>query len=1135
MKRPVTISIASAVLMLFALLGALLPGWLGLESPLERWILRGGLWLLGLIGAALVFWWLKSRESAPAAEPEGADEIDVTVSAAKTRLAGARGKAGARFGRLPLILVTGPAGAAKTTVVTRSGMEPELLAGEVYRGDAVVPTQALNVWFAQNHLVVEAGGRIASDAGRWRRMLRHVQPNRLAAVFSKGKQAPRLVVVCFGCDDLLKPGAAESVPAAAQKLRARLAEVAQQLGIRLPVYVLFTKADRLPYFEDFVRNLTRDEAHDVLGATLPILPSGNVGQYAERESRRLSDAFHSVFRGLAMRRLDVMPRETQDLMRAGVYEFAREFRKVESLATQFMLDLCRPSQLGVSPFLRGFYFTGVRAVFMHDAAAPHPPQPAAGGMAMDATGVFDPRMLQRGAAPATPAAGSRKVPEWTFLDRVFKEVVLRDGVAQGVTGGGTKVNFLRRVSIGTVAASFFMLSILMTRSFCGNRDLLNRTRLAVEGSRSLVRTGPLPDLDALQRLDALRVQSEALNRWARQGNPLRLNWGLYAGNRAQPEIRRLYFERFDTLLWDPTRSALNGWLAGLPPTPAENSSYDASYDALKAYLVTTALPDSARADFLAPVLMRHWQTIGAADSVRQGVAHAQFGFFADELPHGNPFPHQADQSQIQRTRGFLRAFSGADQLYRYLLTLSREGLTPVRWPDATVRNEFVVPGEFTRPGWDKAQLALSDVQRLLNREPWVVGEAAVSSDEMIRLERALRDRYTAEYVATWIRFLNAGSVAPFSGVGDAATKLRTLTSNPYPLLGMIGIASSNTNVDTVLVGKAFSPSHTVAAPSVATPTEAGGKYIASLTTLQGAVQQVSDAQGAMRDQAQMQASTAAQMVRGEVSALALTFDPQGQAQIVGAAIRRLLESPIINAESAIGRVSIDEMNAGGAGFCQAFRQVGNKFPFNPRASTEATIDEVSALFAPGSGALWTFYNDRLQNLLSRQGSQYVPRVGVPTQLNPGFVTYFNYLAQVSTALYNENVEGPQLFMQLRMQTSFNVPDINLTLSRPLRFTQTQPTAPPFEWNGAPSPARLVARVENDDVVVVDVPAGPWAVFRLFYAAALQRRSAGLWTVTWRPPGQQVAIAGELSMEDGLPILQSGSLSRVGQCVATIAR
>ena len=36
---------------------------------------------------------------------------------------------------------------------------------------------------------------------------------------------------------------------------------------------------------------------------------------------------------------------------------------------QFLVDLARPSHLGTNPFLRGFYFTGVRPVVVDDVAA----------------------------------------------------------------------------------------------------------------------------------------------------------------------------------------------------------------------------------------------------------------------------------------------------------------------------------------------------------------------------------------------------------------------------------------------------------------------------------------------------------------------------------------------------------------------------------------------------------------------------------------------------------------------------------------------------------------------------------------------------------------------------------------------
>ena len=42
-------------------------------------------------------------------------------------------------------------------------------------------------------------------------------------------------------------------------MHARLGDISQTLGIALPVYVLFTKADRLPFFLDYVRNLSNEE------------------------------------------------------------------------------------------------------------------------------------------------------------------------------------------------------------------------------------------------------------------------------------------------------------------------------------------------------------------------------------------------------------------------------------------------------------------------------------------------------------------------------------------------------------------------------------------------------------------------------------------------------------------------------------------------------------------------------------------------------------------------------------------------------------------------------------------------------------------------------------------------------------
>lgn len=1132
--------LVAAVFAVFFLFGLLLPRLLGLEQPADRWILRGGLWLLGTVAALLLwFWRMPPARAAAAAEPEKGDEIDVLLSAARSRLAAAREGAAARFAENPILLVAGTGASAKTTMITRSGLEPELLAGEVYRGDAVVPTPAVNVWFAQGNIIVEAAGRLAGEAGRWGRLIREIRPNRLKAMLPGGKQAPRAVVICFGCDELLKPGASEAVPAAAHKLRARLAEASQQLGIRLPVYVLFTKADRLPYFEDFVRNFTTDEAREVLGVTLTVPQQGAVGSYAERESGRIAAAFGTLFRGLALRRLEVLPRETRDDVRAGAYEFPREFRKVTDLATQFLLDLCRPSQLGVSPFLRGFYFTGVRAVYVHDVgAAPPQPGPSSSASAMDATAVFDPRLLQQQAAPApTRAAGSRKVPEWVFHERVFRDVILKDDIARGITAGGTRVNLLRRSAFAAATAALVVLTIGFTWSFFANRGLLRDTRAAVEGARGLASVTPLPDLATLQGLDGLRARSERLNRQAREGHRFSLGWGLYAGDAIQPAVRQLYFQRFGQLQWNRTIQALNDSLGGLQPTPTAADAYEPTFDALKAYIVMSTRPDQSTREFLAPVLMRFWTGGAPVEEDRAALAAAQFGFYADELPWGNPYQLAVNDQLVARTQGYLCGFSGSDQFYRMLLGQAAAASAPVRWSDATVRNDMVVPAEFTRAGWEQAQSMLGDVQALFERESWVVGECTVEPAQRAQLEQTLRARYDADYIAHWIRFLQAGRVAGYASLEDAASKLAMLSTNQSPLIRMLGVVADNTAVDTMLVGRAFLPVHQVVPANATALTDAAGRYLTGLTGLQAAVAQVASAAGPMRTQAMLAAGPSVQQVKAEVSGLARAFSTEGEARVVGAAVSTLLQSPVTSVESMMGAVPAQEANAKGQAFCGPFDQVLGKYPFNPRSATEAGLDEIINVFQPGQGALWSFYETDLQELLMRQGTRFVARAGSSPQADRGFVDFFNRAAEISRALFDDSGDGPAVVFLLRPQTSPQVSEVSVSLDgQSGRFTQTQAAARTFEWRGSGSTgASIAVRVGDADVQVARVDPGPWAVFRLFQQASKFERQGSGWLVEWQVPGRPLTLAADLSFEKGQPIFQREYLARLGQCVRRIAR
>jgi type VI secretion system protein ImpL len=429
------------------------------------WLVRGALWLLGAVVAVLVGRRLLTR-GAPAAG--AGDELGPLFAAARRRLVEAR----LRPDALPVVLVAGPSGSAKTTVLQHAGLEPELLAGEGVRPIAPAPTATANLWYGGRALVVEAGGRWLGDAARWERLGHLLRLPWRRTAFS-GSAPPRVAVVCVGCDELMRPGGVDALGQLGRQLRERLGELARGLGTQLPVYVLFTKADLLPHFTEYVQGLPAADADQVLGATLPIEPAPATG-WADHARMRIQGAMDGIFRGLAGRRLELLEHAYGSESGGAVYEFPRTFRKLGPAVQELLVELARPSSLQVSLFLRGFYFTGVRPVTVDDAPlvdatawggrAAHAPVRAA-AVAADATAVFHdgagmlaaPSMAHAspfGPPPlGAPAGGGRRVPHWTFLRRIFSDVVLVDATAHRLGRAAARVNAPRRALLGAAAAA----------------------------------------------------------------------------------------------------------------------------------------------------------------------------------------------------------------------------------------------------------------------------------------------------------------------------------------------------------------------------------------------------------------------------------------------------------------------------------------------------------------------------------------------------------------------------------------------------------------------------------------------------------------------------------------------------------
>jgi type VI secretion system protein ImpL len=1091
---------------------------------------------------------------APAA-PSGGGDADPLIREANARLAQSR--AGVGVANLPMIFVIGDKGTAKTSTILNSGLDPELLAGQVYQDNAVAPTRAANIFFARGTVFVEAGGALMANPQSWTALVKKLQPSRLKSMGASG-QAPRGVLLCFDLETFTRTGASEAITNATRYLQARLGEISDILGISYPVYVLFTRADRLPFFAEFVRNLSAEEAGQVVGATVPIRPAASSGVYSEEETQRLTWAFNQLFHSFCDHRLLLLPREGDATKLPQAYEFPREFRKLRNGLVQFLVDLCRPSQLRAGPFLRGFYFSGVRPVATAEApvALVSPTTPAEQAEIGGAT-----RMFRAGfqaeqkarQAVAQPGGGAvRRVPQWLFLGHLFNDVVLADTNARAASGSSTRTSLVKRIALASAAAILLIYCGLLTWSYFGNRGLEQAVVTAVraippgEGAG-----GAVPGIDSLQNLDQLRSTLADLTAWA-GSTPFRLSFGLYRGNEIREDVRKLYYAKFKQLLFGWTQAQLLASLQHSPSTAGPGDDYGPPYDTLKSYLLTTSewkrSSDAGLQSFLASKLDVRWigSREGEIGKERLDLARKQFDFYAGDLHNGNPYPPITDDNAVTRTRVYLSQFSGIERVYRGLLSMAERQIPTASFNQlfsgsaAVVTSSEPVRGAFTKEGAKLVQDAIH--KQNFASEDWVLGPYKGQMTDKGTIEKGLLDKYTGDYILQWRNVLRHSNVNRYGGLKDASNKLTQLTANTAPLLALFWWTSQNTCVDVPGVADKFrAPQMVVPCPSSRLYiVDANKGYNSSLQSLQQAVDRYAEpsaskeeAARAMRDSAQSATSAARQ--------LGASFPPDPDAQIDQRS-QELLLQPI----KYLDGMASSDLKGAGESFCTAFRQATlHKFPFDPQAGRDAEVklEDLGALLQPKSGKLWIYYETSLKSVLACTNGECSSTGSVP--LDSRFAPFISNLMKFSRAVYGDSGSEANYHYTLRPQASDQVEQFEIVINGEDQKLKGG-VQHAYTWPGAGTRNfKLSLKLAGGSDMQVQAWEGLWAVFRFFADADKTTPAGSSYTYGWGfrqgrgtqlPSIQGRPLTYEVSVDagGGPAVFSKDFLSKLN-CVVPVAR
>jgi type VI secretion system protein ImpL len=1032
----------------------------------------------------------REEELAGGANGGDANDIDLLLSDANRKLRNSQ--RGIRtLDELPLVYLLGQSGSAKTTTVVQSGIEAELIAGSASQGGEQPPTETLNLWFTGNAALLEVGTTIRGNAARLARLIQRTRPRAYRSAFGAGA-APRAAIICISMDQLLAQDGGATLLASARSANADLRQITSRLGISIPVYVVVTKTDRVPHFQEYVRNLSEEEVRQVLGMTLP-RNDATPGTYTDQAGRAVSSAIDGLVYRLGEFRVEMLNREAEPANKPGLYEFPREFGKLRKSLKDFLVEVCKPSQLHANPYLRGFYFTGVRARIVERAVSM--PQ-AVQVPAMQEAGATQFLNLSRTRAEAAARTAAStmvatRVPQWTFLPRLLPEVILGDKSALTASRQSAPARLFRRTLYGSLAVLFAVWLVFLLVSYSNNAALERRVAAAGE---TLSKAAPgLPGTAELNALDSLRQTIAQLDSYEIQGVPLAYRFGLYHGARLDSQARKVYFEYFRPMLLAPAQENFLAYMRSLPDSPATSSdfgSYLAAYNPLKAYLITTSNPDRSQAKFLTPVFLQYWIGGRAVNPEQQQLAQKQIDFYAGELLRNPPYAIAPDAAIVEHTRAYLSKFLAETRIYQAMLSDADRTSPPIdfnrMYPGSAsyVTDPHVVRGAFSRAGFAFMQDAIQHPEKYAQGETWVLGNQAGQALNGAQISKDLASQYSSDYLKEWHAFLVDARVGGCGSLKEAPARLNALAGPASPLLALFYTVSHNTAVADPVIRSTFQPAQALVDPNATDRLIGGGNaaYITALSQLAGAVDLASQNPAAATD-ATAFAPVAQQVVAAngaaQQAAQAFNVDQQMHTE---ATVLALMQAPI----QCVARLAPSPgaaANGGGRKICAAISPLLSKFPFAPSSPVQASPAEVDAVFAPETGALWTAYNGLLKQYLVPQGSQYVANPAAPQPVSGRFAQYFNRAAHISSVLYPAGAKSATLTFTARFLPGNGVKNAALVVDgQRIAGGSSQQIV----WNAATA-QRASLVYDNNEVLPFQ---GTWALFQLVRTAQISRAAAG---------------------------------------------
>ncbi len=735
------------------------------------------------------------EDSGPSIEDQATDEeltllknrLEESLAVLKNAKLGK--KSGKRFlYQLPWYILIGPPGAGKTTLLQNSSLKFPLT--DKYGKDAIKGvggTRNCDWWFTEDAVLLDTAGRYTTqdsnkevDSRSWLGFLDLLKNHR--------KRRPlNGVIISVSLNELLQMTPAQYLDHAAN-IRNRLHELQERLGIRFPVYMIFTKADLVSGFMEYFDDLNNEHRNQIWGMTFDYdeNPEQNAISTFEHEYELLTGRLDNLL-------IQKLERERNAERRKAIYGFPTQFAAMKKPLSEFLNEVFQASRYQHATMIRGVYFTSA-------TQEGSPIDRMMGALA---------QQYEVATQRLSGLSGSGKS---FFINKVLNNVIFKESELAGTNLKlERKRNWLQGIALSALIGMSLLFSLGWLYSYNKNAKYVAGVETATEMLRISSSSLASNQAATLATLPTLNVARNVPGGFeiARPG-------GLQLGLDQSDKLGDIASAKYLMLL---NKAFLPRVMARLEVLLQENQNNpDYLFETLKVYLMFVD-QEHYDAETIRAWIALDWDNNLPIDTTlddREALLE-HLNALTEQQPDTSEYPLRKEL--ITKSRNALATVPLSARVYaRLKLDLSSSETEDFRISNAAGRDAplvFIrksgeplnrgVAGFYTYRGYQDYFLPQNDlISKRIAQESWVLGEdyqLMADSDDLELLKEDVLKLYLEEFAREWETLIADIGIVSFANLDQAVEVLNILTGDNSPLRKLLTAIQKETDLSQVAMAE----------------------------------------------------------------------------------------------------------------------------------------------------------------------------------------------------------------------------------------------------------------------------------------------------------------------------------------------